>query len=150
MKTKKTIDVLNTLIEVHNERMNVYETASKETHDTYLKSLLNGLHKTSERCKKELAEDVEKLGGKPTNATDLTGKLFMVWMDIKAAFTRNERKPILDSCVIGEDEALSVYKQVIEENAEHLSAEHQKMVNRHYDLLKEDHDHVKSSRDLIT
>ena len=40
MKTEKTIDVLNSLIEINNDRIYGYETASKEVEETDLKNVV--------------------------------------------------------------------------------------------------------------
>src|SRR6187549_2499686 len=98
MEDKKAIDVLNKLIEINNDRIEGYQTASKETKEADLQSLFADRIATSEQCKDELEEEVRSLDGEPTDGTKVSGKFFRVWMDMKAALTGKNRKLILESC----------------------------------------------------
>lgn len=149
MENEKTIDVLNTLITINNDRIEGYETASKETEEQDLKTLFAQFSSTSQKCKQELETEIIKLGGEPTEGTKTTGKFFRVWMDVKAALTGKDRKAILNSCEYGEDVAKDTYKKALENDLEDLNAEQQTMIRAQHTLLKADHDQVKSMRDLV-
>jgi uncharacterized protein (TIGR02284 family) len=149
MKSEKTIDVLNNLIQINNDRIEGYETASKETKDEELKDMFDEFIANSEKCKTELSAEVISLGGTPTESTKVTGKFFRVWMDMKAALTGNDRKNILDSCEYGEDVAKKTYQTTLEENSEDLSLDQQSMIQSQLVMLKEDHDSIKSMRDML-
>lgn len=149
MDNEKTIDVLNTLIQINNDRIEGYQTASNETEEHDLKNMFEKFTRTSEKNNQELSTEVTKLGGTPTDDTKNTGKFFRVWMDVKAALTGKDRKAILNSCEFGEDEALETYEDVQENDAERLSAEQKSMISSQYDLLKADHDTVKTMRDAL-
>ncbi len=112
MEKEKSIEVLNKLIEINNDRIEGYETASKETNETDLKTLFSQLIQTSKKCRQELVDQVQKLGGKVNEGTRITGKFFRAWMDVKAALTNKDRKAILSSCEQGEDVAKDTYKKV--------------------------------------
>jgi uncharacterized protein (TIGR02284 family) len=149
MNNEKTVAVLNKLITINNDRIEGYETASKETEEQDLKSLFANLSATSNKCKQELDAEVRRLGGEPTEGTKTTGKFFRVWMDVKAALTGKDRKAILNSCEYGEDAAKETYEDALKNDAENLSTEQQVMIKAQHTLLKADHDKVKSMRDLI-
>ena len=149
MDNEKTIDVLNTLVQINNDRIEGYVTASKETEEQDLKTMFAQFTKTSEKNNQELSTEITKLGGTPTDDTKNTGKFFRVWMDVKAALTGKDRKAILNSCEFGEDQALETYEDVLENDAEHLSAEQKSMITEQYDLLKKDHHTVKTMRDAL-
>jgi uncharacterized protein (TIGR02284 family) len=149
MENQKTIDALNTLIEINNDRIEGYETASKETDEAELKSLFAQLAQTSHECKGELAAEVHALGGTPEEGTKVSGKFFRAWMDVKAALTGKDRKAILDSCEYGEDHAVDTYKEVLEDEAHVLTSDQIAMVEEQYTLIKADHDTVKSLRDSL-
>jgi uncharacterized protein (TIGR02284 family) len=70
-------------------------------------------------------------------------------MDVKAALSGNDRKTILDSCEYGEDVILKVYKKILIEDHQDTSSTEQDLLNKHYALLKSDHDKVKDLRELI-
>ncbi len=149
MENEKTISVLNTLITINNDRIEGYDTASKETEEQDLKTAFTKFSATSQKCKQELEAEVEKLGGEPAEGTKTTGKFFRVWMDVKAALTGKDRKAILNSCEYGEDVAKSTYENALKNDAEDLSTEQQTMIKAQHTLLAEDHDEVKSMRDLV-
>ena len=147
MENQKTIDALNKLIEINNDRIEGYETASKETEDFDLKSLFAGLQSTSEQNASELRSEVTSLGGKPEEGTRVTGKFFRAWMDVKAALTGNDRQTILNSCEFGEDKALETYEDVLESNNEELNSSQLELVRKQKSRLQAEHDKVKALRD---
>lgn len=149
MENGKTIEVLNTLITINNDRIEGYETASDETDEQDLKTFFSELKQTSLHCNKELKAEVTKLGGTPTEGTRTTGKFFRVWMDVKVALTSKDRKAILNSCEYGEDVAKETYENALKNDAENLSAAQQNMIKAQHTLLVADHDKVKSMRDLV-
>lgn len=148
MDNEKSVEVLNSLIEINNDRIEGYETASKETDESDLKTLFAEFTKNSQKCKQDLLNEVEKLGGSPEEGTRTTGKFFRVWMDVKAALTGKNRKLILDSCEYGEDKAVGAYKDALEKT-EDLSSDQQNLINSQYTIIKADHDKVKSMRDSL-
>ena len=148
MENEKTIAVLNTLITINNDRIEGYETASKETEEQDLKTLFAQFSSTSQKCKYELTNEVSKLGGTAAEGTLTIGKFFRAWMDVKAALTGKDRKAILNSCEYGEDQAKDTYEKALENDKENLSMEQQTMIKAQHTLLGVDHDKVKSMRDL--
>ena len=149
MDKEKSIDVLNTLIEINNDRIEGYKTASEETEEQDLKNLFAQFSRTSQKCKTELLLELDKLGGTPIEGTRTTGKFFRVWMDVKAAITGKDRKAILDSCEYGEDVASDTYKKALRDHLSEITADQQTMLNEQYSLIKSDHDKVKSMRDSL-
>ncbi len=149
MNNEKSIEVLNTLIEINNDRIVGYETAIKETEEADLKMLFSKLKHTSEKCNGELISEVIVLGGKPTEGTRTSGKIYRVWMDIKAALTGKDRKAILNSCEYGEDVAVDTYETVLKDNLADINAAQQKMLNAQCALITADHDEVKKLRDAL-
>ena len=149
MENVQRIEVLNSLIQINNDRIEGYETAANETDELELKTTFNKLSHTSHLCKKDLTDTVIKLGGTPTESTKITGKFFRVWMEVKTALTNKDRKAILNSCEYGEDAALEVYNDVINDDSALLSDNQQAMIQSQYRLLKIDHDKIKLMRDIV-
>jgi len=150
MENSKTIDALNTLITINNDRIEGYETASKETEEQDLKTLFAHFSSTSQKCKNDLVSEVNRLGGTVAEGTLISGKFFRVWMDVKAALTGKDRKAILDSCEYGEDVAKDTYKKALENDSEYLNGEQQTMIRAQHVLLVADHDKVKSMINDLT
>lgn len=149
MENEKSVNVLNALIQINNDRIEGYETAAKETEDSDLKSLFAHLQSTSQNNLNGLRTEVMRLGGAPEEGTRVTGKFFRVWMDVKAALTGNDRKAILNSCEFGEDKALETYEDTIEDNSEKLSSEQLAMIREQQAHLRADYDKIKDLRDAV-
>ncbi|ERM81659.1 hypothetical protein P872_19760 [Rhodonellum psychrophilum GCM71 = DSM 17998] len=147
MDPKKSITVLNNLIEINNDRIEGYETAAKETEQGDLKALFAKLANTSHECNSELRREVTKLGGEPEEGTRVTGKFFRVWMDVKAALTGNDLKAILNSCEFGEDAAVKAYRDALKDDVAHLDLDLESLVKKQYLKIKADHDTVRDLRD---
>lgn len=146
---EKTIDVLNSLITINNDRIEGYKTASEATEEQELKTLFGKLSTTSQKCKKELDAEVTKCGGTPTDGTQTKGKFFRAWMDVKAALTGKDRKAILNSCEQGEDAAVNTYKKVLKNDSQDFNPAQKSMVTNQHVMLKADHDDVKALCDAL-
>jgi len=149
MENEKSIDVLNNLIQINNDRIEGYETAIKETEEQELKELFGEFVITSQKCRQELSGEVNALGGTPTDDTKVSGKFFRVWMDVKAALTGKDRKAIISSCEYGEDMAKETYEEALEEHSDDLTPHQLSMVEEQLGMLKADHDTVKEMRDTL-
>jgi uncharacterized protein (TIGR02284 family) len=149
MNQENSIDALNTLIQINNDRIEGYKTAAEETEDSDLKTLFAQLSRTSQNCNMALISEVKKLGGTPIEGTKTTGKIYRVWMDFKALLTGKSRSSVLNSCEYGEEVALETYEDVLIKHSEDLSAEHQILLNGQAALIKADHAKVKSMLDMV-
>lgn len=144
---QKSIDALNNLLEINNDRIEGYKHALEETEESDLKNLFSQFAGTSYKYKLELASEVEKLGGKPVEGTRNTGKLYRTWMDIKAALTNKDRKAILNSCEFGEDVAVKNYETTLKSGE--LESPVYNMINSQYSVIKQEHDKIKTLRDSV-
>lgn len=148
MQAEKSLETLNTLIIIHNDRIEGYERASRETEETYLKQLFAELIQTSLKCKTELISEVLKSGGKPDEGTSASGKFYHAWMDLKAALSGKNRKVILNSCETGEDAAISAYENALAQ-AEYLTDEQRAMISNQLSFIRADHNKIIRLRDTI-
>ena len=103
----KLVGVLNDLIQINNDRINGYEKAIEEIKDkdVDLQGIFSSMANDSRKYSAELSREVIRLGGNPDTGTTESGKLYRVWMDVKALFTGKDRQAILESCEFGEDAA---------------------------------------------
>lgn len=146
-RNEKVIEQLNKLVEINNDRVQGYENAAKESIDSDLKSLFIEMSNHSRRLRTDLSNEIRKLGGTPTEGTKNTGKIFRVWMDIKAALTGKNRKEIIGSCETGEDAALEVYEEVLK--SEVLIAQNLKdLVLKQKQEIQTDHNRIRTLRDV--
>jgi len=148
METKeKTDTAVKDIIVINNDRSQGYKTAAEETKDTDLKSLFNRLSEQSKGFAEELKSfvtDADKIP-KP-DETKNTGKLYRVWMDVKAAITANNRKAILSSCEYGEDQAKKTYDDVLKDSGD-ISSKVLDVIKKQREELQKSHDEVKALRD---
>jgi uncharacterized protein (TIGR02284 family) len=149
MNRVKSIEALNTLLEINNDRSQGYQSAILETEDYELKILFSEFQQTSEKCMVQLRDEILRFGGVPYKGTDLGSKVHRVWMDLKAAVTGNERVAILNSCEFGDSVAMDTYKTVIENNLEDLNAEDKALLVEQSFLIKGDQDKVKALKDIF-
>ena len=150
MDNEKTIDALNSLIVINNDRIEGYKTAEAEAKETDLKMLFSDLMQTSINNRKELVEEVSILGGTPDEGTRITGKFFRVWMDVKVAFTSNDRKIILESCEYGEKVALDQYEKVLKDDNETNNVKVRDVIIKQQELLKFDYAKIVRMLGLVT
>lgn len=146
INNKEIIDSLNNLIQINNDRIQGYLTASQETDQDDLKGVFSDMMKTSQDCRRELVQEVTKLGGTPVEGTTVSGKIYRAWMDVKSALTSKDRKAILNSCEFGEDAALKTYEEEIEGNSLG-GTEYLLIVKDQYAKIKSGHDKIKQLRD---
>lgn len=140
------IEVLNDLIQIHNDRIAGYEKALKELKpkDNYLKEYFLKYIDQSRNIKIELGAEVQPLGGSMDNSTTTSGKIYRAWMDIKAVFTGNDVHEILSNCEYGEDAAQQAYMNALDETD--LPQYIRPLLLKQQRILLDAHNQVKSLR----
>lgn len=148
-KNEKVIGILNDLIRINHDRVVGYEKAIDELkdEDADLKALFNRYTQESKQYATELTHEVTRLGGDPTEGTTNSGKVYRVWMDLKAAITGKDRKTILDNCEFGEDAAQKAYDTALNSDVD-LEAPLRELIVRQKAALRVGHDEVKRLRDM--
>jgi uncharacterized protein (TIGR02284 family) len=146
-QNSEIIEVLNDLILINNDRVVGYEKAYDETDasDTDLRSIYNNLANHSRQHVSELTSEVNTLGGEPATGTMVSGKLYRVWMDVKAAFSSDGRKTSLENSEFGEDAAQKAYESALK--SEDLTPELRSLITQQKATLRTGHDTIKSLRD---
>ncbi len=149
MTNDQITSVLNDLVEINNDRVQGYEKAAEETKliDVDLQAIFHKMADESRKYVAELTQEVSRLGGEPTKDTTNLGKIYRVWMDLKAAVTGKDRQSILESCEFGEDAAQKAYKEALASDAE-ITAETRQLITTQQAALKSSHDTVKKYRDM--
>ena len=142
-------ELLNDLVRINNDRITGYNRAIKEAsdEDVDLKGLFRSMVNESEQYVAELSNRIINLGGKPTDDTTASGKIYRGWMDVKAVFTGSDRKALLSSCEYGEDAAQKAYNDALSSDVE-IDAETRQLIMDQKTSLKKSHDMVKKYRDL--
>ncbi|MBO9153783.1 PA2169 family four-helix-bundle protein [Chitinophaga sp. GCM10012297] len=142
-----TTGVLNDLIAIHNDRIAGYQKALKElkAEDSDLERLFTGMISESQDIRETLAAEVRAAGGDVESGTTASGKIYRAWMDVKAAFSGNDRKAVLSNCEAGEDAAQNAYKSALKEDG--LPSYLREVLTSQMQSLRASHDEVKALRD---
>lgn len=146
-RNENAVEVLNDLVQINNDRIVGYERAISEAKDgdADLKSTFQQMVAQSRQYKQELSEKVRQLGGDPDNSTRTDGKIYRMWMDVKAMFTGSSRKTVLENCEFGEDAALRAYETAV--NTDGLTPDLKQVVSSQHQSLRNSHDTIKRMRD---
>ncbi len=148
-KNEKVVGLLNDLIRINNDRVVGYEKAIDELkdEDADLKTLFHRYTQESKQYAGELTHEVTRLGGNPSDGTTNSGKVYRVWMDLKAAIAGKDRQTILDNCEFGEDAAQKAYDTALNSDVD-LEATLRELIVRQKASLRVGHDEVKRLRDM--
>lgn len=144
---KETIETLNDLIMINNDRIAGYERAIEELEegDKDLIPLFENMIDESRQARMALGKEVQVLGGTMAEGTMQSGKIYRVWMDFKALFSGHDRHAVIANCEAGEDAAQKAYTSALEE--EHIPSFLKELIMEQQQTLKYSHDEIKSFRD---
>lgn len=148
-KNEKLAGLLNDLVRINNDRIAGYEKAIDEAkpEDADLKVLFERYVQESKQYVAALNPEVVLTGGTPVDGTTASGKVYRVWMDLKATLTGKGRKAVLQNCVFGEDAAQKAYDVALNSDTELSPALREKIVIQKA-ALRKSHDEVKRLSDL--
>jgi uncharacterized protein (TIGR02284 family) len=116
MYSERVIGLLNDLIEVNNDRIDVYKLVCGELKSPVLKNTFRKLSEESVKIRKELADEVSFLGGSVTESFSTAGPMFRTWMDIRTALKAKDVKGILLSTEYCEASVLEFYEEALKVN----------------------------------
>ncbi|MCE7060443.1 PA2169 family four-helix-bundle protein [Dyadobacter sp. CY343] len=141
------IEALNDLIVINNDRLAGYEKAYDETNEIEndLRALFNTLGDQSRVHVIELSDEVVSLGGEPETGTMTSGKLYRVWMDIRAVFTFDNRRAVLENAEGIEDAARKAYEEAL--RSMEFPADINQMLLRQQNAITSTHDTIMKERD---
>jgi uncharacterized protein (TIGR02284 family) len=146
--TEKSIDVLNDLIEINNDRVAGFEKAAKDLGDgdLELSGIFEQYAQDSRNYSSELSSAVRESGGEAESGSSATGAIHRAWLDVKATFTGHDRKSILAECERGEDAIKKAYRTALEDDNE-LPFEVSDIIRRQQQGIQAAHDRIKALRD---
>ena len=150
MKTsQETVEILNDLIQINNDRIRGYERAIEELKDGdgSLKNLFAVFIDQSRQNVMALGKEVQTYGADMAPGTTGSGKIYRAWMDVKAVFTGHDRQTVLENCEFGEDAALKAYHTAFKK--EDLPEYLRQMLKQQHELLLQSHNKIKALRDQV-
>ena len=146
--SEKSIDVINDLIKINNDRVAGFEKAGKdlEGENNDLIPHFNKFASDSRQYVDELTSIAREYGDEVADGTSTSGDLHRAWIDVKSTFSGNDRLAILNECERGEDAAKSAYRDAISYEND-ISPELLQVLQRQQQGIVEGHDLIKSLRD---
>ena len=146
--SKIVIETLNDLIKINNDRIAGYKKAADESKgvDIDLQSIFIKLADESTRHVKELTKEVKKLGGDPTNSSTSLGKIYRLWMEVKATFSGKDRHAILESFEHEEDATQKSYAKALASDG--LNEETRHLIEQQQAAMKIGHNLIKRYKDI--
>src|ERR1700722_18841414 len=147
-KNGETIEVLNDLIQISNDRIVDYERAIRHTRteDTDLKILYASMIAEGHRMKIALATEVQALGAEIEQGTTASGKIYRAWMDVKALFAGDERQTVLTNCESGEQAVQRAYRMALNHD---LPSYIRELLTRQQEALYASMGEIRSMRDQL-
>jgi uncharacterized protein (TIGR02284 family) len=147
---EKLAEVLNDLIEINNDRVKGYTKAAAEANDedADIKVIFTSMAGESKKYAAELTAQVNQLDAEPATDTTIRGKIYRVWMDVKATFTGSNRKALLESCKFGEDAAQKAYTDALSSDVE-INTGIRQLITAQQAALKTAHLLIKKHIDML-
>ena len=143
----KQARILNDLILINNDRVVGYQKAIEELkkEDDDLKLLFQGKINESKEYITQLTSKTVETGHEVETGTTNTGKIYRVWMDVKAFFGGFDRKVVLDNCENVENAALMAYNDAL--TSEGLNTAARSLLTTQYAALKVSYDKIKALKE---
>ncbi len=91
----------------------------------------------------QLRELIAQLGGDPAACGKIPGASRRGWVNLHAALTQNTDEALVDECEHGEDHALEVYRNALDD---HLPEFVRQVVLGQFESMMIDHDHIRFLR----
>ena len=145
---EKSVEVLNDLIEINNDRIAGFDHAGKDLGegDADLKSIFEKFSSDSRKNVEELTAAVNQIGGDAEAGHSASGTIHRAWLDVKATFTGHDRKSVLAECERGEDAIKKAYKDALVPESG-LSTDNERIIARQQEGIIAAHDQIKFLRD---
>lgn len=137
MKNLETINILNSLLQITNDRIDGFGKVEGKVWETYsdLKDEYDRMISRSKIMKNELINLIAERGGDPEDTSSFAGFLHRTWIDMKNSLpVGNKDKLTLENVVFGESAAVDAYQKALDRNS--LDPESAKIVAEHLESLK--------------
>lgn len=116
MENSKTIEVLNDLLHITNDRIKGFERVEGKVWESYsdLKGEYDRMISQSKIMKSEIINLITERGGNPDDTSSIAGNLHRAWIDIKNSLpVTNNDQETLENVVFGEKHAIEAYDNAL-------------------------------------
>ncbi|MBK8625384.1 MAG: DUF2383 domain-containing protein [Saprospiraceae bacterium] len=116
MSYTESIAAINTLIEIHNDRIQLYNMAIYKSELIALNEKLKSLIVSSNTAMDYLIFEIRKLNGSPIENTTSLGKFAAIWPTLEFGILQKDSKVIVKACLEVEAVIIDVYDRLIAED----------------------------------
>lgn len=140
MENNKTLDTLNDLLQIINDRIEGFKNIDSKMIESYSGLKEEYDHKIIEsyNMRTELTTLIEKKGGDPNNTTTIEGGLHRAWLDFKNSLSFDQDEITIETVLSGENAAIKAFENALESGD--LCSESSKVVQDQLQELKSSYD----------
>ncbi len=113
-QSEHTVDSLRELAEFVNDGIAGYERAARQSKNPQFANFYEDLVNQRRSFSQELNALIGRYGGEAQTDTTVEGKFFRQWMEVKAAFSGEDERAILESNLYGEEWAQKAFNDTLE------------------------------------
>jgi uncharacterized protein (TIGR02284 family) len=140
MNDRYTIATLSELLAVARSGERSFMACAEHAHTDSLKKLFVSRASRHAAAADELRELIARLGGDPAASGKIRGATRRGWGNLHAALTQNTDEALVQECEHGEDHALEVYRNALDD---HLPEFVRQVVLRQFEGMMSDHDQMR-------
>jgi uncharacterized protein (TIGR02284 family) len=143
MNDRYTIATLSELLSIVRRGEHGFMACAEHAHADALKKLFVSRASRHAAAARELSELIAQLGGDPAAGGKIRGATRRGWANLHAALTQNTDEALVVECEHGEDHALEVYRNALDD---HLPEFVRQMVLSQFEGMMSDHDQIRFLR----
>jgi uncharacterized protein (TIGR02284 family) len=140
MKDRFTIATLSELLAVARGGEHSFMACAEHAHSDALKKLFASRAGRHAAAAGQLCELIVQLGGDPAASGQVRGATRRGWVNLHAALTQNTDEALVNECEHGEDHALEVYRNALDD---HLPEFVRQVVLSQFEAMMGDHDQIR-------
>lgn len=116
MENKKTVEVLNNLLQIANDRLEGFKNVDAKMISSYPKIREEYDHGViqSNKMRTELSALIQERGGDPDDTATVAGGLHRTWIDVKNSLSFDKGESTLENVLFGEGAAIKAFEKALD------------------------------------
>jgi len=144
--TDDVVDVLDDLLENARDGEYGFKACADEVDSAQLKQVFSDRASQCAAAAAELAQLIQRLGGKVDDGGTVSGALHRGWVHVKGSLGADSALSMLEECERGEDAAVARYRKALKAS---IPPEVRAVVERQAEGAQRNHDQIKALRDEL-
>lgn len=125
---------LNDLVARNLDLLTLFEKVIEDIDHPSLKNWVQEMMKNHQNFADELAFEVQKVGGEPSEKTSMLGDIQRFWITLKKNILNRDNEKVLEDCEGMENQIFKAYDKVLNEVTMPLSTTN--ALRRHYEIIQ--------------